>query len=87
MIKSLPRRPNIHGFQNQNDSEKSLGGYRKIDMKEKEEKRYIRFRFRNEDDLREFAQLLNRPNITKKIKSIDYPLIPRGKTTLADFFE
>ena len=54
-------------------------------MKEKEEKRYIRFR--NEDDLREFAQLLNRPNITNKIKTINYPLIPRGKTTLADFFE
>lgn len=56
-------------------------------MKEKDKKRYIRIRFRNEDDLREFAQLLNRPNITNKTKTLNYPLIPKGKNTLADFFE
>jgi hypothetical protein len=54
---------------------------------EQDNKRYIRVRFRNEEDLRQFAELVNRPNITNKTKSIDYPLIPEGKNTLENFFE
>lgn len=54
---------------------------------EQDNKRYIRIRFRNEEDLRQFAKLVNRPNITNKTKSIDYPLIPEGKNTLENFFE
>jgi len=56
-------------------------------MKENDEKRYIRIRVRNEEDLKQFAELLKRPNITSKTKSIDYPLIPKGKNTLDNFFE
>jgi len=54
-------------------------------MKE-DEKRYIRVRFRNEEDLREFAKIMNRPNITKKTKQIDYRLISENQTTLDSFF-
>jgi len=54
---------------------------------EQDRKRYIRVRFRNEEDLKQFAELLNRPNLSNKTKRIDYPLIPKDKNTLENFFE
>jgi len=42
----------------------------------------INVRIRNEEDLREFATLLNQPSINKKTKSIWHPILERNAASL-----
>lgn len=42
----------------------------------------LKIRFRNEEDLKKFAELMGRKNITKKTKKIEFPLIEKDKITL-----
>lgn len=46
----------------------------------------INVRFRNAEDVREFANLIGQPNITEKTKSIWHPALDKNSTTLDVWF-
>jgi len=42
----------------------------------------LKVRFRNDQDIRDFADLIGQPQITNKTKSIWYPTLDRSRNTL-----
>lgn len=47
----------------------------------------INVRFRCEEDLRKFANLLDQPSISKKTKSIWYPILERNAASLTRWID
>ena len=53
-----------------------------FDQPEKGQYALIRVRFRNEEDLREFAEKIDQTNITTKTKAIWYPPLEKNSATV-----
>ena len=58
-----------------------------FDQPEKGQYALIRVRFRNEEDLREFAEKIDQTNITTKTKAIWYPPLEKNSATVLKWVE
>ena len=58
-----------------------------FDQPEKDQYALIRVRFRNEEDLREFAEKIDQTNITTKTKAIWYPPLEKNSATVLKWVE
>ena len=58
-----------------------------FDNPEKGQYALIRVRFRNEEDLREFAEKIDQTNITTKTKAIWYPPLEKNSATVLKWVE
>tara|TARA_R110000796_G_scaffold65445_5_gene151147 strand:+ start:1247 stop:1546 length:300 start_codon:yes stop_codon:yes gene_type:complete len=47
----------------------------------------MKIRFRNEEDMKEFAEIINQRNITTKTKSIWHPAINKKENSLVRYIE
>ena len=58
-----------------------------FDNPEKGQFHLMRVRFRNEEDLREFAEKIDQTNITTKTKAIWYPPLEKNSATVLKWVE